>query len=44
MSQDIDGALKGWDYKPGVVQARLVQAGSGRQVLQMRLDLGVLQI
>jgi hypothetical protein len=44
MSQDIDGALKGWEYKPGVVQARLVQAAGGRQVLQMRLDLGVLQI
>jgi hypothetical protein len=44
MSQDIDDALKGWEYKPGMVQARLVQVSAGRQVLQMRLDLGVLQI
>ena len=44
MSQDIEGALKGWDYKPGLVQARLVQARNGRQVIQMRVDLGVLQI
>jgi hypothetical protein len=44
MSQDIDAALRGWDFKPGVVQARLVQAGSGRQVIQMRVDLGILQI
>ncbi len=44
MNQDIDNALKGWDYKPGIVQARLVQATDGRQVIQMRLDLGVLQI
>jgi UvrB/UvrC motif-containing protein len=42
--QDIDKALEGWEYKPGVVQARLVQAGNGRQVIQMRVDLGILQI
>jgi hypothetical protein len=44
VNQDIDAALRGWDYKPGVVQARLVQAEDGRQVIQMRVDLGVLQI
>src|SRR5260370_13123028 len=44
MSQDIDPALEGWEFKPGVVQARLVQARDGRQVLQMRVDLGVLQV
>ena len=44
MSQDIDAPLKGWDFKPGVVQARLVQATDGRQVIQMRVDLGILQI
>lgn len=44
MSQDIDTALQGWEFKPGVVQARLVAASDGRQVIQMRVDLGVLQI
>src|SRR5205823_4241647 len=44
MNHDIDAALKGWDYKPGVVQARLVQAQDGRQVIQLRVDLGLLQI
>jgi hypothetical protein len=44
MNQDIDNALEGWEYKPGMVQARLVQAGNGRQIIQMRVDLGVLQI
>jgi hypothetical protein len=44
MNQDIDTAVEGWDFKPGVVQARLVQARDGRQVLQMRVDLGVLQV
>ena len=44
MKQDIDYVLEGWEYKPGVVQARLVQARGGRQVIQMRVDLGVLQM
>jgi hypothetical protein len=44
MSQDIDAALKGWDFRPGVVQARMVQAAGGRQIIQMRVDLGILQI
>lgn len=44
MHHDIDAALQGWDYKPGIVQARLVNARDGRQVIQLRLDLGVLQI
>ncbi len=44
MGHDLDRALRGWDFKPGVVQARLVDAGDGRQVLQMRVDLGVLQM
>src|SRR5437660_8178533 len=44
MKQDIDSALRGWDFKPGMVQARLVQARDGRQVIQLRVDLGILQI
>ena len=44
MNQDIDFILQDWEYKPGMVQARLVQTRNGRQVIQMRVDLGVLQI
>ncbi len=44
MSQDIDAALEGWHFKPGIVQARLVEAREGRPVIQMRVDLGILQI
>lgn len=43
-NQDIDAALNGWGYKPDVVQARVVTAGDGRDVLQMRLDLGIMQL
>jgi hypothetical protein len=44
MNQDIDRAIEGWDYKPGTVQARLVKAQDGRQILQLRVDLGILQM
>jgi len=44
MNQDIDDALQGWEARPGALQARLIEARDGRQVLQLRVDLGILQI
>ena len=44
MNQDIDFLLANWQYKPGVAQARLIQTRDGRQVIQLRVDLGVLQL
>jgi hypothetical protein len=44
VKQDIDFILESWEYQPGVAQARLVQAHGGRQVIQLRVDLGVLQL
>jgi UvrB/uvrC motif len=44
LNQDIDGPLRGWPFKPGTAQARVVQAGDGREVLQLRVDLGLLQL
>jgi hypothetical protein len=44
VTQDIDAALRGWEFKPGVVQARLAKAGDGREVIQLRVDLGILQM
>lgn len=44
MKQDIDFILENWEYKPGVAQARLIQAHDGRQVIQWRIDLGLLQL
>ncbi len=41
---DIDRLLKDWAYEPGEVLARLVRASDGREVLQMRVELGVLQL
>jgi hypothetical protein len=44
VSEHIDPALRGWEYEPGVVQARLVRGSDGRQVIQLRIDLGLLQL
>ena len=44
MRQDIDGALRGWHYKSETVQARLIRAKDGREILQMRVELGVMQL
>lgn len=44
MNTDIDQALEGWEFKPGMVQARLVEARDHRQVIQFRVDLGILQL
>jgi len=42
--RDIDTVLKGWEFQPGEVNARLFKARNGREVLQMRVDMGVLQM
>jgi hypothetical protein len=44
VKQDLDAALGGWEYQPGLVQARRIKAGDGRDVLQLRIDLGILQL
>ncbi|MFO0910555.1 MAG: UvrB/UvrC motif-containing protein [Isosphaeraceae bacterium] len=44
MSKDITHVLAGWDYEPDDVQVRIVTGDDGRDKLQTRLDLGVLQM
>lgn len=44
MKQDIDFLLREWAYKPGVAQARMLEVGADRQIIQLRIDLGVLQM
>jgi hypothetical protein len=41
---DIDFIFREWPYQPGVISARLVRARGGREVLQMRIEMGVLQM
>jgi hypothetical protein len=42
--QDIDFILRKWLFQPGAVAARLVEASDGRKVMQMRVEMGVLQM
>ncbi len=42
--KDIDDLLSEWPYQPGEVMARLVKAADGRDVVQMRVDMGILQM
>jgi len=46
MRRDMDEAIQGWPYEPepGEVIAREVQARDGRTVVQIRVELGVLQL
>jgi hypothetical protein len=41
---DIDELLHDWPFQPGVISARLVRALGGREVLQMRIEMGLLQM
>jgi hypothetical protein len=43
-NQDIDAVLRDWPYQPGVIIARIVPAAGKRKVLQMRIELGLLQM
>lgn len=42
--KDIDRILKSWEYQPNEVSARLVRAADGREVIQLRIDMGLLQM
>lgn len=44
LGPDLGPLLQGFPYEPGRVQARLVRAEGGREVLQVRVELGILQM
>ena len=41
---DISSALRGWTFQPGQVNVRLIRGADGKPKLQLRLDLGLLQM
>ena len=43
-SKDILPLLKGWDYESGTINVRKITGLDGKPKLQMRLDLGLLQM
>ena len=44
MSLDINHILNDWPYEPGQVTARRIRGADGREKIQLRLDLGLLQM
>jgi len=42
--QHLDDLFKEWPYEFGEVVARLTEGGDGRELLQLRIDLGILQL
>lgn len=44
MSLDISDILKEWPYDPGRIKVRRIEAEDGRECIQLRLDLGLLQM
>ena len=44
MSKDITAILAGWDFNPDELQVRMIAGDDGRERIQMRVDLGVLQM
>ena len=44
MSQDITPIIAGWDFNPDELQVRMITALDGSAKIQMRIDLGLLQM
>jgi hypothetical protein len=42
--RDLDTLLRDWPYRPDEVLARTLKGSDGRTILQMRIDLGVIQM
>ena len=40
----LDGLFKDWPYDPRSISVRLTEGHDGRKVIQMRIELGVLQL
>jgi len=43
-SKDLRKIMDGWPYEPGQVSVRMIRGDDGRPKIQMRVDLGVLQM
>ncbi len=41
---DISSALSGWSFEPGQVNVRIIRGRDGKPKIQLRLDLGLLQM
>jgi len=44
MTKDISPVLEGWDYEPNEIKVRIVKGLDRKEKIQLRLDLGLLQM
>jgi hypothetical protein len=44
VTKDIGSILDGWEYEPDQISVRIVAGEDGREKLQLRLDLGLMQM
>ncbi|MCW5755469.1 MAG: UvrB/UvrC motif-containing protein [Phycisphaeraceae bacterium] len=44
MNRDLTTLLDEWPYEPGQLNVRLIDGKNGEQLIQIRLDLGILQL
>lgn len=44
MGQDISKILEGWDFQPHELNVRVIVGDDGQEKIQMRIDLGLLQM
>lgn len=44
MSLDLDNLLRGWPHEPGQIKVRKILGDDGREKLQLRIDLGLIQM
>src|SRR5256714_13666228 len=44
MSLDLNSLLRDWPHEPGAIKVRKIIGLDGREKLQLRIDLGVLQM
>lgn len=44
MSQDLNDLLDGWPHEPGQIKVRKIMGSDGHEKVQLRLDLGLIQM
>ncbi len=44
MTDDISRILEAWEYEPGELRVRRIDGGHGRPLIQIRMDLGIMQL
>ena len=43
-NNDISNILKAWSYEQGTLNVRIIEADDERELIQLRIELGVIQM